>query len=201
MFKIYIMDTRNFNEKQSLDIIQDMIGKAKQEDSGGAGFYFILWGLIVMVFSILTYIAIKTKSNWQPMTYSIFAIGGIISYFRSRKDDKEEKVKSWYDTLYMFVWSGVGICLGLTWGFALPLGIENIIPVSLMLYGLASFITGGVTKYRPSLLGAIICFICVIFAFSLNFAYQNLLMAFAVLCVHVIPGIMMKQHYRKKNYA
>jgi hypothetical protein len=81
------------------------------------------------------------------------------------------------------------------------LGLQNIIPVILMLYALANFITGGVTRYYPSLVGAIVCFACVVVAFNLSFAYQNLVCAFAVLCTHVIPGLMMKKYYERKGYA
>lgn len=197
-----IMSQSNMSEKQSLDIINDMLTNAKEEDAGGSAFYFILWGIIVMVFSVLTYYAIITKAAWQPWTYMLFLIGGIASFIRSKSDDKKEIAKSRYDRLYMFVWSGVGICLGLSWGFVALIGINNILPVSLLFYGLASFITGGVSRYYPSLIGSIICFVCVIFAFQTDFVHQNLICAFAVFCVHVIPGLMMNRYYKgKKRYA
>lgn len=195
------MSTDNISEKQSIELINDMINTAKQEHHGGAAFYFILWGCIVILFSILTFFAIQTHADWQPWTYNLFAAGGIISIIRSKRDDKVEKVKSWYDSLYMYVWSGIGIGIGLTWGFVGILGLNNVIPVTLILYALANFITGGVSKFYPSLVGGIICFVCVVVAFNLSFAYQNLVCAFAVLCAHVIPGLMMKKYYAGKGYA
>ncbi len=195
------MDTDNINEKQSIELIESMIKTARQDNYSSGAFYYILWGIIVMVFSILMFVAIQTHAEWQPWTFSLFALGGLISFLRSRRDDRVEKSKSWFDDLYMYVWSGTGICIGFVWGFSMMLGLQNIIPVILMLYALANFITGGVTRYYPSLVGAIVCFACVVVAFNLSFAYQNLVCAFAVLCTHVIPGLMMKKYYERKGYA
>jgi MFS family permease len=185
------MNTEQMHEEQSFEIIQNMINTAKQEHSTGAAFYFVLWGLVVMAFSILTFFALHTHGDWQPWSYNVFLVGGIVSIIHSKRADKKETTKSWFDNLYMFVWSGVGICLGITWGFAGVIGIANVIPISLMVYGFASFITGGTIKYHPSLIGSIICFLCVIVALNLTFEWQNLVCAFAVLCAHVIPGVMM----------
>jgi hypothetical protein len=195
------MSTDNMNEKQSLELIENMIKTAKQEHHVGGAFFFILWGCIVMLYSMLTFYAVQTHAEWQPWTYNLFLIGGIVSIIRSKRDDKVEQVKSWYDDLYMYVWSGAGICLGITAVFGPMLGLNNVLPVTMLIYGLANFITGGVTKYYPSLVGSIICFACVIIAFNLSFAYQNLLCAFAVLCTHLIPGLMMRKYYQRKGYA
>lgn len=196
------MSTENMSEQQSLKTIQEMINTARQEHAADAAFYFVLWGVLVMLFSILSFVALRTNASWQPFTYVVFIVGAVVSIVRSKKEDKEETSKSRHDDLYKFVWSGVGICLGITWGFAGIIGLGNIIPVSLMIYGLASFITGGTIKYYPSLIGSIVCFLCVIVALNVTFEWQNLVCAFAVMCVHVLPGLMMMRDKNKgREYA
>ena len=195
------MSTENFNEKQSLHVIEDMIHAAKKEQSSASAYYFVLWGIIVILYSLLTYYALITHASWQPTVYTIFAIGGILSFIHSKRQDKTETTKGLFDNLYSYIWIAVATCIGLIWVFAAVMGINNIIPVTLLFYSQASFITGCATRYWPSIAGAVICFLCAIFAFSLKYPQQNLVMAFAVLCVHVIPGLMMKPYYRNKMYA
>ncbi len=190
------MKPADFNEKDSLNLINEMMHTARREQPAHAPFYLVMWGLIVIAFSLVNFFSVRNTGTIQPLAYNLFALGGLLSWWYSRKTDKEEKTVSWYNSLYVFVWSGVGICLALIWSFVPVLGIHNIIPSILMVYALASYITGGVTKYRPSIFGACVCFVCVIFAFGVSFAYQYLVMAVAVMAAHVIPGLMMRRHYK-----
>ncbi len=198
--KILFMNN-NINQKESLDIIEDMIKTAREDYSSGAAYYFVLWGTIMALYSLANYFSITANNETSSLSYLLFAAGGILSYIRSKKDDKTEQAIARHDRLYMFVWSGVGICLAIIWTLAPKLGLSNIIPVSLMVYALASFTTGGTIKYTPSLIGAIICFICVVIALFVNFAQQYLVCAVAVLAVHIMPGLMMKGYYKNRKNA
>jgi len=192
------MEEKKLSEKESIEVIENMIHAASREQSSASAFYFILWGAVIMVYSLLSFVALTTQATWLPFASWLFIAGAVASIIHSKRRDKVETTRSWFDTLYVFVWAGTSVCIGITWVFLQKLGVTNVIPISLMLYGLASFITGGTTRYYPSLAGGIISFVCVIFAFRLSFAYQHLICAFAVLCVHVIPGVMMKAYYKKK---
>ncbi len=194
------MQNENFDERQSINLINEMISTAKQEQTG-AGYYLTLWGILVFIYSVCLYAGISQNIPALANAWLLFPLGGVLSLIRSKKDDKKETAKSWYDRLYAFVWGGVGICLGVLGIFVMDKGIYIYMPTVLVIYGLASFITGGTTRYYPSLIGAVVCFVCAIFAFHIQDATQFLVHAFAVLCVHIIPGAMMKSYYRKKNYA
>jgi hypothetical protein len=97
----------------------------------------------------------------------------------------------------MFVWSGVAICFAVIVIFTMKIGIDNIIPLTLLMYVFASFVTGGTTKFYPSLIGAILCLVCSILAFNLSFAQQFLCNAAAVLLVHIVPGAIMNRKYKR----
>ncbi len=194
------MDT-NMKQQDSMNIIKDMMLTAREEYSAGAAYYFVLWGIIMMIYSIINYIGLSTGNGWESWSTILFAIGGILSFIKSKQTDKTENAVGRHDRLYMFVWGGVGACLAVTWGLGTVLGVNAIIPVTLMLYALASFITGGTTKYTPSIVGSIICMLFAVAAMFLNFAMQNLVCAAAVLFVHVIPGLMMKSFYKQRTNA
>jgi len=196
------MANDKINEKDSLEIIRSMVTIARREHSAGAAYYYILWGAIVMFFSIATFCCLQFNMlAWQPYTYMLFLVGGILSMIHSKKYDKEEKTASWFDDLYKYVWIAISIGLGLTWAFVGVIGFSNIIPISLLLYGMGAFITGGVIRFYPSLVGGIICFLCVIVSFNVGLALQSLICAFAVLCAHLIPGILMKKSNKLHTYA
>ncbi len=191
------MTQENLSGEQSIRIIEDMIKTAKREETG-AGYFLVLWGIVVFLYSMAMYIGLAMKDETiSSFAWIVFPVGAILSYVKNRKNDKTEKTKSWYDDLYMFVWVGVGICFGIIIIFAPKLGMANIIPLTMLMYVFASFVTGGTTRFYPSIIGAILCLVCVIIAFNVTFAEQFLYNGLGVLFVHIMPGIIMDRRYKR----
>ncbi|MBS1779796.1 MAG: hypothetical protein JST70_10765 [Bacteroidetes bacterium] len=194
------MQNESLSEKQSLEIIEDMIHTAKQEQTGAA-YYLTIWGTLTGLYCLSLYIGFTYKLEWLSYAWILFPIGGLLSVLRNRKDEKEEKAKAFSDRLYGFTWGGLGFCAGIIMIFGTKLGIDNVMPVIILLYALAAFITGGVTKYYPSIIGAVLCALCSIFAFNSEFTIQFLYCAAAMVFACIVPGLMMKGYYKRKVNA
>ena len=194
------MQNDPLSEKQSLDLIEEMIITAKQEQIGAA-FYFILWGILTFIYAICMFLAVYYKIQWLAYSWVLFPIGGVLSILRVKRDDRIEKTKSISDRVYGFVWGAAGFYICVIISFGMKIGAENVMPLIILMYALASFITGGITKYYPSVFGSLFCAVCAVFAFIFDVQYQFLLCAAAITGTHIIPGLMMKNYYKQKMNA
>ena len=71
----------------------------------------------------------------------------------------------------------------------------------MMLYGLPTFITGGVFKFKPMIFGGLVCWILAIAALFTSFATAMLFMAVCGLVAWLIPGIILWNRYEKQKAA
>lgn len=191
------MEQPPLSPNDSISIIEQAIMKAKREKTGAA-FYYILWGSILFLYGLINYLVLSFPSNTMKTVLSfswfLFPVGGLLSFLQTKKTDKIEKVKPINENLYMVVWGGVGLCFAVITIFGLMTGhFSFILPTVLLLLGFASFITGGVTRFRPSIIGGALCIICAGVTMVLPLALQFLIGAIAMLIANVVPGILMKK--------
>ena len=74
---------------------------------------------------------------------------------------------------------------------------EFIMPLFLLLYGLPTFITGMGSRFKPMLIGGIICWVSCVIAVFTEYRIDLLLTAFSALAAWFIPGWLMEKEYRK----
>ncbi len=183
--------------QKSISIIEDAMRKAQQEKTG-ARFYLILWGTLIIVYALTNFSSLHYPSpaalTLSSLSWIVFPLGGLLSILRTRKDDKTETTKPINDSLYMFAWGGTGLCMGAIAFFAFTFKNADIIPpVILLIFGFAAFVTGGVTRFYPSLVGGIISILIGAAAFNLSLEYQLLAGSAGILAATVIPGLLMKK--------
>ena len=68
-------------------------------------------------------------------------------------------------------------------------------PLFLILYGLPTFITGAVYKFRPMFWGGIVFWACSIITVYTNYELDLLLIAMSAIIGWFIPGLLMKKEY------
>jgi len=80
---------------------------------------------------------------------------------------------------------------------------EFIAPLFLLLYGIPTFVTGTACKFKPMVLGGLLCWICCIITIYTTIKIDLLLTAFSAVFAWLIPGIIMERDYRnaKKGLA
>jgi FtsH-binding integral membrane protein len=190
------MDQQKLSVKESLSIIEEATKKARQEKTGAA-YYLILWGALISLFFLCNYIAYqfdpKQGKQISSLAWNLFLVGGLLSYLHTKKMDKLETTKPLNDSLYMYTWGGVGLCLGVMGMFNAYRGIPIDVTLITLLFGFASFITGGVTRFSASLIGGVIA---IVFAGITTVATAEFSFLFGALGVFTgifVPGIIMNQ--------
>ena len=67
------------------------------------------------------------------------------------------------------------------------------------MYGMPTFLSGIILKFKPLIIGAICCWLLAVATPFANYDYQFLLMACAVIAAWIIPGYLLKEKFKKEN--
>ena len=218
------MEEKKLSEKESLELIAQMINKAKNSFHD-TGFSAMLWGSVIAVCSLIRLSEIHFNYKLPFDIYLLTFVAVIPQIFFSIKEKKERKVKS-YDDVYMnYLWLGFGISIFLlilisnnifsewsswvdkyetaTGNSASPGFYEYVNPLFLMLYGMPTFVTGAACKFKPMLWGGLFCWVSCIVAVYTPVKIDLILVALSAIFAWLIPGILMEKEYRiyKKEQA
>jgi hypothetical protein len=196
------MKQHDINEKDSLSIIKEMLSVTNR-DHGDAPFFLILWGSITALYVLISYIAYDMNLvTISRFSWVIFPIGSIFSYLYKRRVSVKNETKTFPDRVYKYVWGSVGISLAILICFYLKFSIEIIIPLFLLIFSIASFVTGGILNFKPALIGGLLSFLSVIGVLLLPHEFQICWLLSGILLTTIFPGIMMLRRKKiQNNYA
>jgi hypothetical protein len=190
------MEDRTINLAESLDIIQSMVRRAQQRYSDDS-FYYIMWGWLVFAAAITHFVLIRLGVANSSVVWLAMPLGGIVSAVYGMRQSKREKVKTYVNTYMGYVWIALGVSMIVVLSMMFKMGIENVYPVLILLYGIGTFVSGGLLAFRPLIIGGVVCFGLAIGAFFVAFEYQLLLIAVAMLTSYIIPGHLLRAQFKR----
>ena len=188
------------SEKESLQLITSMINKAKNRVTE-TGTLYLLWGWLILICCLVQFIALHFFNNenayyvwfstWLLLIYQIFYLG---------KKRKSRKVRTYTGEINAFVWLVFFICLMLTVFIGIQFKrYEMIDPLLLVLYGMPTFLSGIILKFKPLVIGGISCWLLAVVSVFLPTEYQLLCIAGAVIFAWIVPGYLLKANFKKEN--
>jgi hypothetical protein len=214
-----MVQQENFDEKESLKLITEMINKTK-ESFHDTGFGPIMWGALIALCSIAQYCSIVFHFNLPFNVWLLPIIAIVPQIYYSIQQGKKIGAKSYNDIAMDFTWIAFGISMGIlsyvvnVIGVDLKNGIPNYMQVRgnfrfydhttslfLILYAIPTFITGGIMKFKPMLFGGILCWVLAFISVFTKGDIDMLLTAVAAIFAWLIPGIMINKGYRKYKAA
>lgn len=209
------------SEQESLRLIQTMINKAKgsYHDTGIGP---ILWGTVITLCSLISYAQIKYDFELPFDIWLLTLIAIIPQVFISIKESKQRKALNYEDTALSYIWTCFGISIFLLIHINInifnslnPLmqeykklkGISEspfaysdyVTSIFLLLYGIPSVITGGITKLKPMLYGGILCWACCIITVYTPVDTDMLLTAVSATAAWLIPGIILYKRHKVRS--
>ena len=215
------------NEKESLELIGQMISTAKNNLQKGTGKIFLLWGYLVAGISFATFalsINLPKQTEYYAYLLWFFMILGLpIHFWLIRKRENEKLVQTYIEKLMKWVWIGftisilvvvVGMLLDTVILSYFVSSVERgnhfvywfqwllLTPIMLCLYGFALFVSGKAYAFKPLVIGGIICFLASFFLlFSIHKTgavnVQQLVLCVSAVAGFVIPGHMLNRKERK----
>ena len=208
------MEERKLNEKESLELITQMIQNTRNRMQTSNGNIYLLWGYTSLAIAILIYIIgfFSTHPGWNFLWFLIWIIGGTLTGYVLK--DEKKFPKGYTDRITEGLWSIVGYCaIGFTalclyfmmgkgedcWALMMVFGLFVI--------GFATSIQGVILKENSLIVGGgigmgvgafIMC--CLIAGIPLENAWTTPLFILTFIFMMIMPGHILN-HKAKKNHV
>lgn len=207
------MEEKKLTEKESLDIIVQMISRTKDRYVGDANI-MLLWGYLTVTVAAAVWIMLAVTHNpaWNSLWF-ILCLAGIAMPFISKKSENNNGAKSYSDRITSGMWCSVGItamvgaicCLG----FSLLGNINSwnmMFSLALLIVPFAEIVQGIVIREKSLVAGgsvgmAIGIFIacCVAGKQPLYACWCLPVFMVAFIAMMIVPGHILKYKNRHIN--
>ncbi|MCB0505186.1 MAG: hypothetical protein KDC58_06745 [Cyclobacteriaceae bacterium] len=187
----------NLTEKDSLKLITEMI-KAAKGNANQSFFHIIMWGWVISTICIAQFIMIRF-SDWGKNSVYIWLLVlpfGIVSSVYGYKQGRKEKVRTFIDSVYAWVWIAFVISLTLVLIISFR-NVMSITPLVLVTAGTATFLSGQIIKFKPLIWGGLAFWGWSLVAFGLQNELNLIINALAIFTGYLIPGYMLKNKLKK----
>jgi len=194
------MAEENFSPQQSLQLIQSMISKTKQDISDNS-IYFLVWGWITFIACTGQFV-LKHIYNYEKhyQVWWLIVVGIIFSVYYSIKEEKARKVRTYIGDSIKYLWIGMSICYFVLSMILSKVGFGTVVfPFFIMLYGLGTFISGSILQFKPLIIGGIIAWALAIGSAFVSYDYQMMFGAAAILVSYIIPAYMLRFRNKHSN--
>lgn len=184
-------------QSESIELITSMINRARNR-FGENGFLYLLWGWVVLICCLAQFILLYFFNNINAYyLWYLTWIPVIIYWVYVNKKKKERIVSTYTSEIGGYVWLVFLICATLLVFILIKAGAYNYInPAILVMYGMPTFLSGVILKFKPLIFGAICCWIFSIIAVYLAEPFPLLLIALAIIVGWIIPGYLLKNRYQ-----
>ncbi len=106
------MEDKKLNEKESLELITQMIQNTRRNLDTGSGNMFLVWGYVSVLVTLTVLAGVYFTKNplWMWGFWGIPVIGYLLTFLLMRK--RQKMVKSYIDKILVQVWRMFGlICM------------------------------------------------------------------------------------------
>jgi hypothetical protein len=184
--------------EESLKLINEMIGKAKKSYVT-KGIASIVWGILIIICSMMTWAQVKYQFRLGFDIWILLLFAVIPQVFFSIKEGRKKKFVGHDDIIMRYLWTTFGICIFILSFYSARERSDEITSLYMMLYGIPTFITGGVFKFKPMILGGIICWVLSVASMFTSVDIDMLFMAACGLFAWLLPGIILWNRYKKQR--
>ncbi|MEL5893149.1 hypothetical protein AAE250_06545 [Bacteroides sp. GD17] len=182
------MDDKKLNEKESLELIAQMIQNTKSGMAENAGVPFLIWGYTTVLTSLVVWFLLKSTGNynWQWCWFLLPTIAYTVMMWTGR--NRQKMMKTYIDRILGYVWLVFGAGGFFVSWVAIFFWNLSVLFVILLMMGMGTALTGLIVKMRVvticGILGGLLSLGCLcIHGFD-----QILLFALAFVFMMVIPG-------------
>lgn len=193
------MEEKEIQPAESLALINGMINTAKNRIADD-GFLLIFWGWNVLLAALIHYACLRAGvANGHLSWIVMMPIGGAVSLVYGLRQRKKDRVTTYVDAYLGYSWGGFIIGMFIALAFMPYHGMKTTYFFLMVLYGLATFISGGLLRFKPLIVGSLVSFLFAIVSVFAGEADQLLCVAAAILGSYVIPGHLLRIRYRSQN--
>ncbi len=189
---------KELTQQESLRLINEMIGKAKKSYVT-KGIASMVWGVLIVLFSLLTWAQLQYKFVLGFDVWLLVFVAVIPQIYFSVKEKKQKQFTGHDELTMRYLWSTFGICIFILSFYNSKFGGDETTTLYMMLYGIPTFITGGIFKFKPMIFGGLICWALSVLSIFTPLKTDMLFMAACGLFAWLIPGIILWNKYQKQK--
>lgn len=142
------MEERKLDEKESLELISQMIQNTRRNLDEGSGNMFLLWGYVCALVTVTVLVVLHLTANpvWMWGFFAIPLIGSLLTCLMKRKE--KQKVTTYTDKVISQMWQILALfCMAIVMVALFAQRTDIILPLSALLFSLGSIFTGIVIRY------------------------------------------------------
>ena len=189
---------KDFSPQESLLLIRSMIETTRHSMSDRSH-YYLLWGWATMIGCMVQYfLLVVVNYEHHYFAWFITPVALLIHFIFLYKDSKKEKVRTFINEATGYVWIIIGFSYFVLSFVFSKIGWQYCFPFYILLYGIGTYISGSLISFKPMAYGGAACLLLVAITPFLGYEEQILSAAFAILISYIIPGHLLRNHYRKK---
>lgn len=193
------MEEKQLHPAESLEIISSMINTAKNKLADD-GFLLIFWGWLIFSAALIQYITIAVNIPYGEWVWMIFIPTGIVvSIIYGLKQRKTNRVRTYMDIYLGYLWTAFIIALGVTLFFMGMHGFHATYFFFMLLYGMATFISGGLLNFKPLIIGSLFSFALAVVSAFVRSEQLLLCLSGALLFSYIIPGHLLHSKFRSQQ--
>jgi hypothetical protein len=199
------METTNenvvFSHEDGLKTIYAMINSTKGS-IGENYLYYLLWGYLVGLACILEFFLMRVvhyEKSYQVWPV-LMGLGMVLTGLMTWRMKKNSTHRTFIGNMMGYLWMAWLISLVILLFFAnMRQDYSIILPLTMVMYGMGIFVSGGMISFRPLIIGGIVSWIASVVAFFQPHDVQLLLMTGTVIVSYIIPGHMLRQSSKKQR--
>ena len=176
---------------ESVRIIEEMLEESKKSLTKNS-FFFILWAVMLIPAGILESYFYGQGNFWLVWPIA-GGLGGIIAFGYGLRIGKKQQVKTAADRISIFTWASFGLCMIFAMFYSVKIK-EPPHALILMLSGGATFINGGISKFKPFILGGLFLIVAAaLCAFLIEPKFQGYIFAVGLFIGYLVPGLILRK--------
>ncbi len=191
--------TDNFSEVESLKLINEMIGKSKKSYNT-KGIASMVWGLLITFCGLVNWAEIHFNKNFGDV-WLLTLIALIPQIYFSIKERRSKNFVAHNEITTNYIWIAFTLSMFITSFYFSHFGMGNVSTLIMMLFGIPTFIIGGMNKFTPMIVGGTFCWAASIVSIFTTIQIDLLLMAACGLFAWLIPGVILWDRYKKSMVA
>lgn len=186
------MEDRKLTEKESLELISQMIRETREHIEKRVAYPFLIWGYLTVTVSIVVwYVLVKTGDyRWNWLWLCLPVIGWLLSRVVGRSDEKG--TTTYMDRVIGVIWAVIGaavLLVGIT-----AFKVENVLFIIALLLSIGTTLTGWVIKFKPIGWAGTVSILLSFVLLFVPSANQLLVFAALFIVMMVIPGHIFYNH-------
>ena len=192
------MEEKQLNEKESLELITQMIRNTQQRIEKDNGVPFLIWGYTTVLVSLAVWYLLTTTENynWNYLWFLIPIVGFTLMMITIKREKKG--VKTYIDKIISYVWIVVGISAIIPSVASIFMQGFPVLFLVTVLISIGTAITGLIIKFTPlTVAGFIGMFLSIFCLITGNTTDSILVFAALFVVIQVIPGHILNFKGRK----